>query len=159
MQITTFFIVASVARFRVVAAWSGNFVISNIEASASNTTNSTASTSFAFDFGDEGTPEFSTHCSAEWAVNEKPPTGSHPCNNDTFTLEVLGPAFNGLDDLVVSLSHTYYDDSVGNPPYNVLSKFGNLTLNSTTANYTCSDDGASCHSVANITALVTSAVA
>lgn len=155
MKVHTSHFVVLLASFKTATAFTGNFVISNITASTSNTSNSF--TTVAFDFADQGTPDFTAHCSAEWS-GATPSTGSHSCTNDTFTLKVLDENFKSVDDSIVTLSHTYYDNSVGDPPYNVLSKFANLTLNENTANYTCTDDKTSCHSTANLTVDITQIV-
>ena len=150
---------------QVSAAFAGNFVITNLEATALDQASSKANVnnSITFEFGDQDTPEVgTTKCSAQWSPDSAPSTGGHDCTNNTFTMEVLDDTYKGLNNLIVSLSHTYYDNSVGDPPYNVLSKFGNLTLvYPGTTNYVCGSDNTTCHSKENSTliALVTSAVA
>ena len=150
---------------KMSAAFAGNFVITNLEATSLGqaSTPSNINNSISFDFGDQDTPQVgTTNCSAHWSPDSTPSTGSQACANSTFTMKILDETYNGLDNFIIELSHTYYDNSVGDPPYNILSKFGNLTLTYPgTTNYVCDSDNTACQSKENSTliALVTSAVA
>ena len=147
---------------KMSAAFAGNFVITNLEATNHGPASS-INNSISFDFGDQDTPQVgTTNCSAHWSPDLAPSTGSHACANSTFTMKILDGTYDGLDDFIIGLSHTYYDNSVGDPPYNVLSKSGNLTLTYPgTTNYVCGSDNTTCRSKENSTliAVVTSAVA
>ncbi|KAK5454086.1 hypothetical protein LTS15_006086 [Exophiala xenobiotica] len=109
---------------------------------------------------DQDTPEVgSTHCCVEWAVDQQPPTTwTNTCDNSTFG--VLVQSWNGVDNMSLQMSHQYIDNSVGQYPYNVLTKFSEFDLAyPSTQYYDCDMSTAECQSSAVIVALVTEAVA
>ncbi|KAK4942548.1 hypothetical protein LTR10_017677 [Elasticomyces elasticus] len=145
-----------------VSAFSGNFKLTNMTvfSPSQSSANSTEGSYVEFNFGDEDTAQIGPiHCCVQWAVNASPPTtwpGS--CDNDTFA--VLVSSWNGVQDLTLDLQHTYIDNSVGEYPYNVLTKFANLSLAyPSTQYYDCDMSKAECQGSSAITAVVTSSTA
>ncbi|KIW28682.1 uncharacterized protein PV07_08322 [Cladophialophora immunda] len=146
------------------SAFSGNFELTNVVVSSPFQADptSTQSTYVQFDFCDEDTPEVgSTHCCVEWAVGLSPPTSAaNTCDNSTF--DVLVTSWQGVGNLSLRLAHQYIDDSVGQAPYNVLTKFSNFNLTyPATEDYQCDMGNAACVSSdgAVIVANVTQAIA
>ncbi|EXJ85111.1 hypothetical protein A1O3_05786 [Capronia epimyces CBS 606.96] len=121
----------------IVAAFSGNFELTNLIASSpfQADAKSIESTYLQFDFCDQDTPEIgSTHCCVEWAVGLSPPaTSSNTCDNTTFA--VLITSWTGVQSFSFELAHTYIDNSVGEAPYNVLTKFADVNMTYPTAQY------------------------
>ncbi|EHY55402.1 hypothetical protein HRR83_008845 [Exophiala dermatitidis] len=133
----------------MVAAFSGNFELTNLVVSSPFQADpkSTESTYVEFDFCDQDTPDIgSTHCCVQWAVGLNPPvTSGNTCDNTTFA--VLVTSWGGVQNLSLELSHTYIDNSVGQAPYNVLTKFADLNLTYPgTNNYECDSAQAECKS-------------
>ncbi|EXJ85854.1 hypothetical protein A1O1_06223 [Capronia coronata CBS 617.96] len=148
----------------IVAAFSGNFEMANVVVSSPFQADikSTESTYIEFDFCDQDTPEVgSTHCCVEWAVGLSPPASSgNTCDNGTFA--VLVTSWSGVGNLSLELAHTYIDNSVGEAPYNVLTKFADLNLTyPATQSYECDLPQAECKSCDGevIVAIVNKAVA
>ncbi|KIW74605.1 hypothetical protein Z517_11375 [Fonsecaea pedrosoi CBS 271.37] len=129
------------------SAFSGNFELTNIVVSSPFEADptSTQSTYIQFDFCDEDTPEVGpTHCCVEWAVGLSPPTSARDtCDNSTFN--VLVTSWHGVGNFSLQLAHQYIDNSVGQAPYNVLTKFSDFNLTyPTTDYYQCDIGNAAC---------------
>ncbi|KAI1619661.1 hypothetical protein EDD37DRAFT_203360 [Exophiala viscosa] len=145
-----------------ISAFSGNFELTNITVSSLSQFNpdSVEGSYVELDFADQDTPEIEpVHCCVQWSANASPPTtwpGS--CDNDTFA--VLVSPWAGVQALTLDLQHSYIDNSVGEYPYNVLTKFANLSLEyPSTQYYDCDMSEAKCQSSSAITAIVTSSTA
>ncbi|OAP58830.1 hypothetical protein AYL99_06127 [Fonsecaea erecta] len=142
------------------SAFSGNFELTNVVVSSPFEADptSTESTYVQFDFCDEDTPEVGpTHCCVEWAVGLSPPSSAaNTCDNSTF--DVLVTSWYGVGNISLRLAHQYIDNSVGQAPYNVLTKFSNFNLTyPATDYYECDLGSAECISddgeviIANVT--------
>ncbi|EXJ67180.1 uncharacterized protein A1O5_09827 [Cladophialophora psammophila CBS 110553] len=146
------------------SAFSGNFELTNIVVSSPFQADptSTQSSYVQFDFCDQDTPEIGTaHCCVDWAVGLSPPTSaSNTCDNSTF--DVLVTSWHGVGNLSLRLAHQYIDNSVGQAPYNVLTKFSDFNLTyPATEHYQCDTGNAECVTGAGevIIANVTTAIA
>ncbi|KAJ9611427.1 hypothetical protein H2200_004611 [Cladophialophora chaetospira] len=162
------------------SAFSGNFELTNLFIASPIQADpfSTVSTHVEFDFCDQDTPEVGpTRCEVEWAVGLSPPkSGAHTCDNSSFIVTIT--KWSGVGNLTLDLAHEYIDnryspftitqqletdkvDSVGQAPYNVLTKHSNFTLSyPITPFYECDMDNARCQScegeaiIANITTAI-----
>ncbi|KAJ9636149.1 hypothetical protein H2204_005421 [Knufia peltigerae] len=144
------------------AAFSGNFEVTNVVVSSPSQANpnSTEGSFVQFDFLDQDTPEVgTTHCCVEWAAGSQPPTTySNACHNSTFDVQVQ--SWQGVDNVSLELSHQYIDDSIGQYPYNILTKFSDFVLAYPSIQpYSCDISKAECESSGVLVAVVTTAVA
>ncbi|KIW88906.1 uncharacterized protein Z519_10390 [Cladophialophora bantiana CBS 173.52] len=146
------------------SAFSGNFELTNVVVSSPFQADptSTQGSYLQFDFCDQDTPEVgATHCCVDWAVGLGPPTSaSNTCDNSTF--DVLITSWHGVGNLSLRLAHQYIDNSVGQAPYNVLTKFSDFNLTyPATEHYQCDMGNAECVTSAGevIIANVTTAIA
>ncbi|KEF62454.1 uncharacterized protein A1O9_00426 [Exophiala aquamarina CBS 119918] len=163
-HLAALFMLAASLCFCVASAFSGDFEISNVIASSPFQADptSTQSTLISFDFQDQDTPELgSNRCGVEWAVGLSPPVmWQNTCDNSTFGVRVI--SWYGVQNFSLDLKHTYIDESVGQYPYNVLTKFAPLNVTYPgTKHYQCNLSQAECGSYtgAIILANVTRAIA
>ncbi|ETN37942.1 uncharacterized protein HMPREF1541_07565 [Cyphellophora europaea CBS 101466] len=143
----------------------GDFLISNlvVDAPFQAYPNSTASSFVWFDFSDQDTLHVNpTRCIVEWAVGITSENGTATCANNTFTVQIPDTTYYGIQNFSIDLSHTYLDNTVGDPPYNVLTKLGGLNITfPEIENYKCDLSRGHCASVADASflAVVTAAIA
>ncbi|KAL6246005.1 hypothetical protein RBB50_007158 [Rhinocladiella similis] len=146
----------------LTTAFSGNFEVTNVVVSSPSqaNSNSTEGTFVQLEFSDQDTPEVgSTHCCIEWAAGMQPSTTySNTCHNSTFSVQIQ--SWEGVDNVSLELSHQYIDNSVGQYPYNILTKFSDFVLTyPSIQHYNCDVSKAECESSGVLIAIVTSAVA
>ncbi|ERF72588.1 hypothetical protein EPUS_02870 [Endocarpon pusillum Z07020] len=138
------------------SAFSGEFEISGLEIDAPFQADpkSTKNTTVSFVFNDQNTPKASpASCSLTWAVGLSPPSQSLPgvCSDRYVRAWLPSGTYNGVADFQIEITHTYEDNTIGDPPYNINTLFGFLNLTSGDAgemsNYTCDMARANCRSV------------
>ncbi|KAF7510966.1 hypothetical protein GJ744_005512 [Endocarpon pusillum] len=138
------------------SAFSGEFEISGLEIDAPFQADpkSTENTTVSFVFNDQNTPKASpASCSLTWAVGLSPPSQALPgvCSDRSVRAWLPSGTYNGVADFQIEVAHTYEDNTLGDPPYNINTLFGFLSLTSGDAgemsNYTCDMTRANCRSV------------
>lgn len=137
------------------SASTGEFEITGMEidspfqADPKSISNSTVS----FIFNDLNTPKsWPASCYLTWAVGLNPPSryARGACSDIGVNAWFPKGTYKGVADFQVEISHTYQDDSIGLPPYNIRTLYGLLNLTyveaEETSGYKCDMARASCHS-------------